>query len=254
MLANRTSRWSIGAALICIALLAVSWFLLIIPRRADASDVRDQAAQADSQAATLQIKIARLKVQFADLPKQKAELAAITKQLPPGADVPSLVRDLQGLATQAGVSLDSITPGLPAVLSPGDPAVATTAAAGSVVSLPMNLQVSGDYFEAALFVKYLQTKIVRSYLITGLNASPDSKTDTSATANPIPTTTPSAVPTTAATAPVSPNLDRVSLTITGSVFVLLDGTVTLDDVTKAAKAAATGKTATPAPTSTAGAN
>ena len=58
MLTNRTSRWSIGATLLCIALLAASWFLLISPRRADASAVREQVVQSDAQADQLRVDIA----------------------------------------------------------------------------------------------------------------------------------------------------------------------------------------------------
>jgi Tfp pilus assembly protein PilO len=260
MLANRTNRWSIGAALLCIVLLTASWFLLISPRRADALDVRGQAAQADSQAAMLQAQIASLKVQFADLPKQKAELKAIKAQLPPGGDVPGFVRDLQTVATQTGVSLDSIIPSTPTVIAPAGAAAPTTSGAGSLVGVPVSIVVTGEYFEVTLFVKYLQTKIARSYLITGLAAAPAPEVVATPTATPVPTATATAAPTAAVvTAAPAPNLDRVTLSLTGSVFVLLDGTVTLDDVTREAKAAAAAGAAktssgTPAPTSTAAAN
>jgi Tfp pilus assembly protein PilO len=251
MLANRTSRWSIGTALICVALLAAAWFLLISPRRDDASSVRGQAVQADNQAATLTTQIAELKSEFADLPKRRAELKVIQQQLPPGAELPTFVRDLQSLAADAGVSMDSITPGAPTVLAKTGVAAPVTAGSGSVVSVPMTIVVTGEYFEGSLFLKNLQTKLERSYLVTGLAAAPavvDPAATATATATATPTSTASTPTASATTAPV--NLDPMTLTVEGSVFVLLDGTSTFDDVAKDAKAAGkTAATATPTPTS-----
>jgi type IV pilus assembly protein PilO len=231
MLANRTSRWSIATALICLAVLAVSWFLLISPRRADASAVRGQAVQTDAQAARLEVQLAGLKSDFASLSKRKAELKALKEQLPPTADIPDLVRDLQTYATQAGVSLDSIVPATAALLSPDGSTSTSTGVAttGSLVSIPVTVAVTGDYFEVSLFTKYLQTKLTRSFLISGVNATTSAAATTSETATAAPTPTPTAD----ATANTS-----VTLGISGSVFVLLDGTSSLAEVTKDAQAAA----------------
>jgi Tfp pilus assembly protein PilO len=248
VLTNRTSRWSLGAAFLCIVLLAASWFLLISPRRADAAAVRAQVVQSDAQAVTLQAEIAELKSQFADLPKQEAQLKAIKVQLPPNAGIPSLVRDLRTFAEKTGVALDSLTPGSPTVLGATGTA---PAAAGSVVNIPLQISVTGDYFEAALFVKNIQTKLPRSILITALSIAPAqalaSEVTPTAAATPSAGATPSAAPVPAATvAPIT--LDRVSMTLTSSVFVLMDETTTLEDVQRQIRAAG-GKVTIP-PTST----
>jgi Tfp pilus assembly protein PilO len=261
MLANRTTRWSLGAALLCVLLLALSWFMLISPRRADADSIRGQAAQADLQASQLQVKIAQLKSEFADLPKQRAELATIKAQLPPTADIPAFVRTLQSLAAQTGVSLDALSPGTPAVVSAtsaAGTAASGTAGAGSLVSIPVGLTISGDYFEAALFLKNLQTKTQRSYLISSLALTPataatDSATAATATPTPTPTATGSAGATAVTATPTvtatPESLTNVSVAVNGSLFVLLDGTSTLDQVKKDTKAAAgstgSGTSATP---------
>jgi len=253
MLANRTSRWSIAAALLCIVLLAASWFLLISPRRADASDIRSQTTAAEDQASLLRVKIAELKAEFADLPKQLAELKAIKKQLPPTANIPAWVRDMQSSAAETGVSLDSIVPGTPALV--GAASASGVAGTGSVVSVPMTLTLTGDYFEAALFLKRVQAQLHRSYLISGLALVPaEEEATATATVAPVPTSTSTATPTATATAtataaaePVT-SLDRVSVSLTGALFVLMDGTSTLDQVTKDAKAAATGTSTKVTPT------
>lgn len=251
MLANRTSRWSIGAALICIVVFVASYFLLISPRRADAQGVRVQVGQSDNQATVLQAHIAQLKAEFADLPKQKAQLKAIKDQLPPTADMPAFVRTLQSLAAQAGVSLDSITPGTPVVVTPVGVAAPTVAGAGTLVSIPMSMVITGEYFEVSLFLKNLQTKTQRSFLVTGFAAAPATVATTTppvavtvaptttASASPSATSTPTATST--GSAVPAATLDHMALTMSGSIFVLLDGTATLDDVTKQV-AVAGGKT------------
>jgi Tfp pilus assembly protein PilO len=246
MLASRTSRWSLGTALLCVVLLAASWFLLIGPRRVEAADVHDQAMQANDRAQVLQQELVQLKSDYAGLSKKKAELKAIKAQLPPDADVPSLVRTLQDYAGRAGVSIDSITPGAPVVLAPdGSVAANASATAGSVVSLPLAIAITGQYFENSLFVKYLQTQLTRSFLISGLTTTASSGAGTTGTATAAPTPAPTPTPTPTSTA----GADR-SMNISGAVFVLLDGSSTLAQIAAEAKKAATGTATTGAAATT----
>jgi Tfp pilus assembly protein PilO len=263
MFANRTGRWSLATAIVCIALLAASWFLLVSPRRASAAETRVQSAAAQSQADLLQVKINQLRVQYADLPKRRAELDAIRHELPADAAIPTLVRNLQTYAAQAGVTLDTLAPGSPGlVTAEGAPAAAGASAGASstapqLVGIPMTLTINGDYFEASLFIKYLQTKLDRALLISAVSVAKGSETATPASTATATTATSTATPTVAATtaATTVADSDRVAVTITGSIFVLLDGTSTLADVAKAAKAAALGtSTATPTPTTAPTAN
>lgn len=237
MLASRTSRWSIGTALLCVVLLAASWFLLISPRRAEAADLTQQASSVNAQIGTMQQQLARLRDEYAGLAQQKDELKAIQAQLPPDADVAGLVRDLQDFAGTAGVTLQSITPGTPVVLAAdGSPDPSATATTGSVISVPLALAVSGQYFEDSLYLKYLQTQMTRSVLITGLSTTPATASETTTGATPTATST----PTPSATAATTTADQDLSMTVSASVFVLLDGTSSLADVTAEAKKAAVG--------------
>jgi Tfp pilus assembly protein PilO len=253
MLSNRTGRWSLGAVLLCAALVAASWFLLISPRRADASDLRAKTTQASSQADQLQLQIAQLKADFADLPRRREELRAIKAQLPTKTDMPALVRTFYSQADAAGVELKSITPGVPVIVTEPGVAAPPTAGTGALVSVPISLVVEGDYFEGSLYLKNLQTKITRSFLISGLDASaaavvPTPTPTPSVTATPTPTVTatptptPTPTPSPSATAAVVsvPDLSHMSLTVNGAVFVLLEAPVTLDDVAEQVKAAVKG--------------
>jgi Tfp pilus assembly protein PilO len=257
MLASPTSRWSAGAVLLTLLVLVASWFLLIGPRRDQASTLTGQTMSAQSQATSLQTQIAQLKSDFGNLPKHKAELAAIKQQLPAAADMPSLVRNLQDYAAAAGVSLDSLAPGTPVIFGAGAGGASAGSGttglvqAGGVVEIPLSMSVSGDYFEDALFVKALQTKLARAFLITGLATSQDASSGVLptplatalATPGATPGATPSATPGVIA-APVATSAPSTALQISGSVFVLADETTSLSSVDAAAKAAA--KAASPA--------
>jgi len=241
MLASQTSRWTAGAVLLTVLLLAATWFLLISPRRSDAAATADQTLSAQSQASLLQTQITQLKSEFGNLRERRDELAAIKKQLPNEADVAGLVRNLQDYASASGVSLDSVEPGTPTIATGEAGAAATTAKAGDVVSIPMAISVSGDYFEAALFVKSLQTTLPRAFLITGLTTSEkEGATTTSGDVGATPTAAPTAS-TSAATGPVT-----VSLNISDQIFVLLDDETTLLSVAQDAQEQAAAGAQSPA--------
>lgn len=238
MLASRTSRWLIGTAVLCVALLAATWFLLVAPRRAEVQDLRAQRVATEDQAALLRVRIAELQDQFASLDERREELAAVRKQLPTTAAVPNLVRTLESYAETAGVTLNSIAPGPPALYAPdGQEASAASpapGAAGQLVTIPLSLDVEGSYAEITLFLRYVQAKMQRAYLISSIQlakpeetvASPTTGTTPGATSTPAPTTTAGATPapTTPAPAVTQSPLDQVTIAITGEVFALTDGT------------------------------
>ena len=116
MLESRTARWSAGTALLCVLLILITWFLLLAPRRAQAADLTSEQVSAEQSNDVLRTTLAQLQADFADLPATRARLAEIRKQLPPTADLAVLVRTLSGLATSAGVTLVSLSPGAPEVV------------------------------------------------------------------------------------------------------------------------------------------
>jgi Tfp pilus assembly protein PilO len=231
MLTTRTARWSAVTGLVCVIVLVATWFVLVGPRRSDAAEFDDQRAQAEATNVSLQAQIALLERQSADLPARRAELAKIRSELPAAADVADLVRSLSGLAEDAGVDLTSVTPGTATTLTP---AAGTNPA---VVSIPVTLEVHGRYVENALFLRYVQTKLKRVFLLTEVTAargSGESTSSTSATTTASVTTSPT-TPTPSATAsatatstPTStgttaPSLaDDFDLQVAGEVFALVD--------------------------------
>jgi Tfp pilus assembly protein PilO len=229
MLTTRTARWSAVTGLVCVIVLVATWFVLVGPRRSDAAEFDDQRAQAEATNVSLQAQIAQLERQSADLPARRAELAKIRSELPPAADVADLVRSLSELAEDAGVDLTAVTPGTATTLTP---AAGTNPA---VVSIPVTLEVHGRYVENALFLRYVQTKLKRVFLLTEITAargsgesSPTSGT-ASVTTSPTTTPTPSATATSTSTSTststgtAAPSLtDDFDLQVAGEVFALVD--------------------------------
>jgi len=234
MLSTKNSRWIAGTCAACVAVTAVSWFLLISPRRSHAADLRDQTQSVASANDTLRLQIAQLKAQFADLPKQKAELVTVQQELPPTAAMPTLVRSLNGIADSTGVNLDSVTPGTAVYASaagtPGASGAAGTpgaagsgGAAGSVITLPVSVAVTGDYFAATLFMKQLQTKLRRAFLVTGITVSLSASTSTASDGSTTGST--DSTGSTGSTDSTGGNAvtGNIQLTINGDVFVLPTG-------------------------------
>jgi Tfp pilus assembly protein PilO len=227
MLRTRTSRWSVGTVALCLVLLVVAWLLLIAPRRADAAALSDRQLTTQQQNEQLQIRIEQLKAQSGQLAAYRAELGGILKQLPPAADMPQLVRDLNSLAAAAGVVVDTLTPSSAAALksAPGSASAGTTSASASggtsgVVQIPISVVVHGDYFQTVAFLQKLQTQLSRAFLVTG-----------------------------AAVAPSSGASGQIQLSITGQVFVWPAGSAVTTDSTGTSGA----QTSTPNATATTGA-
>lgn len=176
MLGSRISRWTAGTLALCVLLLVGFWFVLVGPRRADAAELRDQRDKTIASNDTLKLEIAQLKSQAAALPQRQADLAKIKREFPPQVQLPKLIRDLDTMATQTGVTLESLTPGSPtAVTNTGTAAAAggTTAAKGQaaqgqagLLKVAVTIRVTGDYFQVATFVKRLQ-QMDRATLLTG---------------------------------------------------------------------------------------
>lgn len=253
MLTSRTARWSVGTALLCVVLLAVTWLLLVSPRRDEATELRDANLAAQNQNDLLEVKIAQLRAQFAKLPEKQAELADILAQMPADAGMPRLVRDLDTMAETTGATLTSVTPGAAQALvtdtaqgaqagaagaadPAADPAAAPAAApadASAVVEIPVTVVVEGDYFQTVAFLKRLQTQMPRAFLVTTVQMSAGSGGSDDAAGS----------------------TGQVQVTIGGSVFALPGmsaDTVTAGEGVTAGTTGATSPmgTATPAPTST----
>jgi Tfp pilus assembly protein PilO len=180
-LRGRTVRWAGGGAALCLAILAVTWFVFIAPSRGQVAGLQEQTESETASNAMLRTRIEQLRAQYTELATTKAQLARIHEELPTESGMSDLVRAVDSLATKTGVELMSITPSAAKAVSskqsqgsasPPDGAAAggsgTSSAAGTLVSIPVTVVVSGEYFQAVTFLRDLQTAVTRAFLVTGL--------------------------------------------------------------------------------------
>lgn len=194
--------WVAATVVLGLILALAAWFLVIDPVRADAAALRGEAA--DTQARNQQT-VERTKVlrrQFANLPQKQAELDELAQALPAGVDLPGLITAIDGFAGETGVTIMSISPGAAApVVDPAAEAAAAAPApaptesaaptdgsataptepaapAGPVtIAIPVTTTVIGNFFDAQAFLRQLQTKMPRAYLVRNLSVTAEDQQD-----------------------------------------------------------------------------
>jgi Tfp pilus assembly protein PilO len=141
---NLSPRATLGAAIGLVVLLAVAGFMLVIaPKRSQISSLDSQITDVQGQ-----LLAKTREQQKATTPKglTRAELTSILRALPDTPEMPGLVLQLSSLATQAGVTLDTITPAPP------------TSATG-YQAIPLTVVVDGRFFAVREFLRSLRTQV-----------------------------------------------------------------------------------------------
>lgn len=174
----------------CLAVLAAGWFLLVSPKRSEASEVQLAADAQVTANSALRTQIEVLKAQAKNLPKEQAKLAAVAAKIPSNRAMPALIRALTDAAEDAGVELVTLAPGATAVAAPvaaapvapaagadgAAPAApvapaAPASAAGQLGSIPVTLNVVGGYFQVQQFLANLED-LKRAIRFTAVNLAP----------------------------------------------------------------------------------
>lgn len=215
------------AVLGVVVVMAAGWFLLISPKRGEASDLALQATEKQSSNQQLQTRLALLKSQAKGLPAQQAKLAVVAAKIPDNPALPALIRALDAAATSTDVELVSLSPSAPAAVTAA-PATAPVVApaAGAPVGVPvaaapaalqqiaLSLNVVGGYFQVEQFLNRLEN-LQRAFKVNGFTLAPGAnplKVSTSAASTTQPGKTLTAaitgqvflVPTAVAAAPITP--------------------------------------------------
>ena len=173
---EKMRQWMILTALGVVGVMAAGWFLLVSPQRSHASELRTQAAGEQQQTATLQGQIAQLKQQQKGETAQQRKLMQIAAQIPDNPQLPALIRELSTAAHQAGVSLDSLAPSQPTLVTTtatGGTAAAGAATASPLAQIPVTITVTGSYFNIETFMHSLE-HLDRALKSTGLSIAPAS--------------------------------------------------------------------------------
>lgn len=190
---DKIKQWVALTVVGCLGIMAAGWFLLVSPKKAEAADVREQAAAQEATNQGLRTKLDVLKAQAKDLPKKQADLARVAAKIPGDPGLPALIRALTAASTSAGVELVSVTPSAPApvvavaaaagaapVAAPAAPAAAAPVAApaaaapttaGALAAIPVAINVVGGYFEVSQFLANLEN-LPRAFRVTNLTLAP----------------------------------------------------------------------------------
>jgi Tfp pilus assembly protein PilO len=141
---SRRAPLIVGIVFIVLALLL--FFLLVYPTFGEISDTEESLERAEDQEVLLQAELARLQAAQDDLPQLQRQLARFRRAVPPVADLPGLINQLQTAADVSGVDFFAISPGEPTRL----PGV-------QVSEVPAQIQVIGTFFPVDEFLFRLET-------------------------------------------------------------------------------------------------
>ena len=186
---TRIQQWLAGTVVVVVVIVAAGWFVVIAPQKHKASSVNSQAASEEQNNAALRNRVNELTAQMSAVPAEEASVAAISAKIPADPELPSYVRALSTIASQTGVDLVSIAPGIPTTVvvpaatvaptpaaSSSSTATATPAApvpaAVSLQAISIGVDVEGGYFQIQQFTAALQ-RLPRSTVVTTLALAPN---------------------------------------------------------------------------------
>ncbi len=86
--------------------LVAGWFLVVAPKRHDASTLKQQIADTRDQISVVQ----GVKTPAAPPPIRVADLFKLSRAMPNTADIPGVILQLSSVAAETGVKFESITP------------------------------------------------------------------------------------------------------------------------------------------------
>lgn len=154
---NRRGPLIVGIVFAVVALLVV--FLLVVPKMNDVTEAEDRLEIEQAEQLPLQTELARLQDAADDAPSLRRELARFQRAVPPVADLPGLINDLQTAADVAGVDFFQI--------DPSTPAPSTT---GQATEIPVAIRVIGGFFPVDEFLFRLET-LPRAAKVTSVTAA-----------------------------------------------------------------------------------
>ncbi|HEX2032044.1 MAG TPA: type 4a pilus biogenesis protein PilO [Actinomycetota bacterium] len=139
---NRRAPLIAGIAAFLVAVLV--FVFLVFPKFGQIDEAEQDLREAEQQELALEAELARLRAAAEDLPRLQRQLARFRRAVPPVADLPGLINDLQDAANVAGVEFFSISPSQP-VAGPG------------ATEIPAQVQVIGTFFPVDEFLFRLET-------------------------------------------------------------------------------------------------
>lgn len=138
---DRNRLWVLGAIVLIGVTIVLGWTVGISPNLSVASAANTDRVAVETQNAAAGLQLAQLKKQFATIGELKKDLASIRKAVPDGADIPTLLSQLDTLSRQNGVTLTDFSvsdaePYAPEAAASAGAATPPTAAAPAATAAP----------------------------------------------------------------------------------------------------------------------
>lgn len=144
-----------GIAAAVVALLAI--FFLVLPKRGQVAEVKDQLASAQQLEEQLQLQVAQLEEDKAAAPQATKEIREIDTLIPPTVDQEGMLLLLSSAADRSGCDFLNVAPSVPVPSADGTYSLITTA-----------ISVTGTYFQIEEFLFNLET-LPRATKVTTLS-------------------------------------------------------------------------------------
>jgi Tfp pilus assembly protein PilO len=158
---NRRAPVIAGVVFVVLAVLAVVF--LLMPKIGDVGRAEERLQEAREEELVLEAELAGLRAAADEAEDVRRELAEFRRAVPPVADLPGLINQLQTAADISGVDFFAISPGAPAVTSDS-----------RASQIPATIQVIGGFFPVDEFLFRLET-LPRATKVNSVtvNAGPD---------------------------------------------------------------------------------
>ena len=155
--------------LLAVVVLSVGfYFLTWSPKSDEQAAYQTETLELDQQVATLQGEIERLKDIQANEEDYRSRLALLEAYIPGDPAQPAAREQLQEVADLAGVTITSMTNGLPMVVEGAPPAEDPNLA---LAKIDVTMTVDGGYFQHVDLLRRLEVDVPRALLIRSVSVA-----------------------------------------------------------------------------------
>jgi Tfp pilus assembly protein PilO len=133
----------VGAGLLVYALFG--WFVLVGPKRAAATSLKQEATTAETRLATARAVLAAAGKDDVQ-PIAVADIFRLSTAMPSVPDMPGILLELSRIAQETGIEFNSITPGVSEVV-------------GAYQRVPISVSFDGNFYELSDFLFRVRTLV-----------------------------------------------------------------------------------------------
>ncbi len=152
-------RGPILAAVGGMALIVLMIATIILPKASQVRTKQEEVEQAKQEQAQLELRLDQLRALAQEAPRNRRRLAQLDAAIPPKADLPGLIRLLNGVAETSGVDFMTISPSTP------------TPSQYNVSVVPAQITVAGRFFAVDQYLYRLEN-LPRAAKVTSVQVSP----------------------------------------------------------------------------------